>query len=407
MPIRFVAFFQCLVLALPIASSYGQGRKAFESKRRKMVQEAIIGAGVKDVRVVKAMLQTPRHEFVSSNQRSRAYFDMALPIGEKQTISSPFIVAYMTQSLDPKPTDKVLEIGTGSGYQAAILSPLVRHVYSIEIVDVLGRRAAITLKRLRYKNVTTKIGDGFKGWAEHAPFDKIIVTCSPEKVPQPLVDQLREGGLMVVPVGRRYQQTLYLFRKQSGKLEAETLRPTLFVPMTGEAEDKREVKPDPSKPIVVNGDFEKPSPRGDEFFPGWYYQRQALLKTDDKSPSGKRFAHFANEDPGRSSHALQGFAVDGKRVRELKLSAFVKTDKVFQGRNRDENALLAVTLYDENRKELGAMVIGPFRGTDDWQKFEKTVRLPLRAREGILRVGLFGATGELSVDGMRFDVTPR
>ena len=161
---------------------------------------------------------------------------MSLPIGESQTISAPFVVAYMTEQLDPQPTDKVLEIGTGSGYQAAILSPLVKEVYSIEIVESLGQKAARTLKRLKYTNVKTKIGDGYQGWPEHAPFDKIIVTCSPEKVPQPLVDQLKEGGRMVVPVGERYTQELYLLRKKDGKLEQEVLVPTMFVPMTGKAE---------------------------------------------------------------------------------------------------------------------------------------------------------------------------
>ena len=151
----------------------------------------------------------------------------------------------------------MLEIGTGSGYQAAVLSPLVKDVYSIEIVESLGKHAAQTLKRLKYTNVHTKIGDGYLGWPEHAPFDKIIVTCSPEKVPQALVDQLKEGGRMIVPVGERYQQVLYLFKKKDGKLINEALRPTLFVPMTGTAEDEREIKPDPLHPKLVNGGFEE------------------------------------------------------------------------------------------------------------------------------------------------------
>src|SRR5882757_470073 len=176
----------------------------------KMVDKEIVAAGVKNERVVKAMRDTPRHEFVPVGEREHAYLDMALPIGNSQTISPPFVVASMTEAIDPKPTDKVLEIGTGSGYQAAVLSPLVKEVYTIEIVDPLGRAAARVLQRLQYKNVFPKIGDGFQGWPEKAPFDKIIVTCSPEKVPQPLVDQLADGGLMAIPVGERYSQTLYL-----------------------------------------------------------------------------------------------------------------------------------------------------------------------------------------------------
>src|SRR5262245_29327016 len=182
----------------------------FDLARKKMVEDVILGTGIQHPTTVEAMRKTPRHEFVARQFRDKAYFDMSLPIGSGQTISSPYIVAFMTQALDPQPTDRVLEIGTGSGYQAAVLSPLVKEVYTIEIVPELGRQAERTLKRLKYKNVFVKVGDGFQGWPEHAPFDKIIVTCSPEDVPQPLVDQLQEGGLMVIPVGERYQQTLYL-----------------------------------------------------------------------------------------------------------------------------------------------------------------------------------------------------
>ena len=201
---------------------------------------------------------------------------MALPIGNGQTISPPFVVASMTEAIDPQPNDRVLEIGTGSGYQAAVLSPLVKDVYTIEIVDDLSKRATRVLKRLHYDNVHTRSGDGYKGWPEAAPFDKIIVTCSPEKVPQPLVDQLREGGLMVVPVGERYQQTLYLMRKTKGELKSEALRATLFVPMTGTAEEQRKVKPDPAKPQIINGSFEETTKTadGDDEATGWHYQRQ-------------------------------------------------------------------------------------------------------------------------------------
>ena len=175
------------------------------------------------------MKDTPRHEFVPKRlRRNQSYTDAGVPIGKSQTISSPFIVAYMTQVLDTQPTDKVLEIGTGSGYQAAILSPLVQDVYSIEIVEKLGKSAAKVLKKLDYKNVHTKIGDGYKGWPEHAPFDKIIVTCSPEDIPQPLIDQLKEGGTIVVPMGERHQQTLYLMTKKDGEIVRKALRPCLL-----------------------------------------------------------------------------------------------------------------------------------------------------------------------------------
>ena len=232
MRIRLLLALLMLFLGAQVAMSQS-GRYDYRDARKAMVENEIIAAGVTNPRVIEVLLKTDRHEFVPRRLRSQAYYDMSLPIGDRQTISSPFIVSFMTESLDPQPTDKVLEIGTGSGFQAAVLSPLAKEVYTIEIVEPLGRKAKRAhLKRLKYKNVHVKVGDGFQGWPEHAPFDKIIVTCSPEKVPDALVEQLREGGRMVIPVGERYQQTLYLFTKDNGKLRKEKLRPTLFVPMT-------------------------------------------------------------------------------------------------------------------------------------------------------------------------------
>ena len=181
---RFLSLLLCLGIIIPIGSRLDAqtSDEIFKRQRIEMVETAVKAAGITDERVIKAMLETPRHEFVPKRLRkTQAYLDAGIPIGEKQTISSPFIVAFMTQSLDPKPTDKVLEIGTGSGYQAAVLSPLVKEVYSIEIVEPLGRRAQETLKKLDYENVKVKIGDGYKGWPRYAPFDKIIVTCSPRR----------------------------------------------------------------------------------------------------------------------------------------------------------------------------------------------------------------------------------
>jgi protein-L-isoaspartate(D-aspartate) O-methyltransferase len=383
-----------------------QSRAAYEAARMRMVEDAVRSAGVTDERVLNAMRATPRHEFVPTPLRKQAYYDMALPIGAQQTISSPFIVAYMTQALDPQPTDRVLEIGTGSGYQSAVLSPLVDEVYSIEIVESLGEKAARTLRRLRYKNVFTKIGDGFEGWAEHAPFDKIIVTCSPEKPPRPLVQQLREGGLMVVPVGERYQQTLYVMRKQGGELVSEALRPTLFVPMTGVAEERREVQPDPKNPTAVNGDFEI-APGENGFVPGWYYQRQLTWMTDSRAPSGEHFVVIRNQDPGRAAHLLQGFPIDGQSVGHLELSVWVQHfNTSYPPRSRDFPCL-AVTLYDGSRKDLGTSWIGPFQGTSNWERHQDRFRVPPTAREGILRIGLFGATGQIAFDDIQITPVPR
>jgi protein-L-isoaspartate(D-aspartate) O-methyltransferase len=369
-----------------------------------MVDDEIVAAGVSNKRVVDAMRDTPRHEFVPSNQRQYAYYDMALPIGNGQTISPPFIVASMTEAIDPQPSDRVLEIGTGSGYQAAVLSPLVRDVYSIEIVEPLAKRAARTLKRLKFDNVQTRAGDGYKGWPEAAPFDKIIVTCSPEKVPQPLIDQLKEGGLMVIPVGERYQQTLYLMRKAGGKLKSEALRATLFVPMTGEAESKRQVKPDPKKPQIVNGDFEQEieNKDGKTQSAGWHYQRQMTLVNDPaRARQGARFAVFKNNEPGRGCHALQGFAVDGREVSQLQVDFNIRGENIRRGASADEWPRIIVTFYDERRAMLNEETIGPFNGSFEWQSMSAHLDVPLRAREAIIRIGLLGAVGEIWLDDIR------
>ncbi|MGD9644853.1 MAG: protein-L-isoaspartate(D-aspartate) O-methyltransferase [Pirellulales bacterium] len=394
-----------VVAAPATAQNTPFGRLSYEQLRNRMVDEDIVKAGVKDPRVISAARATERHEFVAPGQREMAYFDMALPIGEGQTISPPFIVAYMTEQLEPQPTDVVLEIGTGSGYQAAMLSPLVKDVYTIEIQEPLGRRAARTLKRLKYKNVHTRIGDGYKGWPEAAPFDKIIVTCSPENVPQPLVDQLREGGRLLVPLGERYKQTLYLFTKKDGKLEQEALLPTLFVPMTGAAEEQRQVLPDPANPTFANGSFEESvgEPLGAV---GWHYQRQSELIADKSAPDGKQFIRFANSVPGRNSAALQGMGVDGREVHEINVLAWVRANNVRNGPQRAA-AGLALVFYDEVRNPIAEVEMGPWVGSFEWKEQSKRFAVPPNAREAICRVGLLGATGELDVDGLRIVVAKR
>jgi protein-L-isoaspartate(D-aspartate) O-methyltransferase len=408
---RFQSIFALgLAIAAGLSTSTASQAQPLREWRKladEMVDKEVVAAGVTNDRVIQAARDTPRHEFVPANQRPYAYFDMALPIGDAQTISPPFIVAYMTQEIDPQPTDRVLEIGTGSGYQAAILSPLVSEVYSIEIVDSLSRRATRTLKRLDYKNVFTRSGDGYKGWPEAAPFDKIIVTCSPEKVPQPLVDQLRDGGLMIVPVGERYQQTLYLMRKADGKLKSEALRPTLFVPMTGKAEVERRVKPDPANPQVANGSFEE---LADEIIAadgkgaseearrepsGWHYQRQLTLKIGQaNAPDGKSYVTFQNADPGRGSQALQGFAIDGRKIEELQLSFSVRGENIRPGSKPDQWPMVVVTFYDDRRQIVGEEAVGPLMGTFDWRKEEQ------------VRIGLLGAVGELSLDDLQMQANP-
>lgn len=212
----------------------------FARQREAMVETQLKARGIKDERVLKAMLKVPRHEFVPVPLRRYAYGDHPLDIGEGQTISQPYIVAFMTEALNPQPDHRVLEIGTGSGYQAAILAELVKEVYTIEIIPSLAKRAEATLKRLGYTNVKVKIGDGYRGWKEYAPFDGILVTCAPDHVPQPLVEQLKEGGRMVIPVGRGFAQELYVLEKKGGKVIRKAVLPVLFVPMRGEAERARE-----------------------------------------------------------------------------------------------------------------------------------------------------------------------
>ena len=398
---KFTAAAICAcILALAAATAAAQTRVQFEAARHKLVDEILVPTGLTNKRVIEAMKSTPRHEFVPLAVRRQAYLDMALPIGDQQTISSPLIVSQMTQALDPQPTDKVLEIGTGSGYQAAVLSPLVKDVYTIEIVESLGKSAARTLRRLGYDNVHVKVGDGYLGWPEHARFDKIIVTCSPEKVPQPLVDQLADGGRMVVPVGERYSQTLYLFRKQEGKLESEALLPTLFVPMTGKAEEARAVKPDPANPKLVNGSFEEEAFKSGGQ-PGWYYERQVRRVADEKSPDGEHHLVFENSEAGLDAHLLQGLAIDGRRVSELTVSGWVTLEGVVPGARGELAPAIGLTLYDDQRRDLGTLIIGPFHGTTAWHEEAKTFRIPPAAREGIFRIGLFGATGKAAFDKLQ------
>lgn len=204
--------------------------KDYTSARQRMVAEQIEARGIRDPGVLHAMRKVQRHQFVPTSLLNSAYNDHALPIGEGQTISQPYIVALMTEVIQPKPDMKVLEIGTGSGYQAAVLAELCKSVYSIEIIEILAKRAEQILSR-NYQNVHVKIGDGYQGWPEAAPFDAILVTCAPTKVPQPLTEQLKEGGRMVIPVGKSGVQELYVMTKKNGRLEQQAIIPVLFVPM--------------------------------------------------------------------------------------------------------------------------------------------------------------------------------
>jgi protein-L-isoaspartate(D-aspartate) O-methyltransferase len=208
------------------------GRRDWQSERARMIDEQLKARDIRDERVLSAMATVPRHLFIPESARGGAYGDFPVPIGHGQTISQPYIVAFMTQALDVDPTHRVLEIGTGSGYQAAVLSVLAKEVFTIEIIGPLAERARTTLMDLGYRNVEVRTGNGYQGWPEHAPYDRIIVTAAPDDVPPALVQQLKIGGLMAIPVGVVHQELRILRRVPTG-LETITTLPVRFVPMTG------------------------------------------------------------------------------------------------------------------------------------------------------------------------------
>ena len=218
-----------IVLALWLLPVLQQ--KDFVQRREEMVKLQIENRGIKDPATLAALRKVPRHLFVPKSIIDDAYDDRPLPIGYGQTISQPYIVAYMTEIVKPKPDHRVLEIGTGSGYQAAVLSEIVKEVYTIEIIDTLGSQARNRLNKLNYKNITVKTGDGYYGWKEKSPFDAIVVTAAAEHIPPPLIEQLKEGGRMIIPVGSPFiVQQLMLVEKKAGKIRTTSMMPVRFVP---------------------------------------------------------------------------------------------------------------------------------------------------------------------------------
>ncbi len=227
-----------LVLASGCHSAPGD-EQSFREQRETMVKDQLEARGIKDKAVLEAVRKVPRHRFVPEAIRDRAYEDNPLPIGEGQTISQPYIVAWMSELIAPKKDMRVLEIGTGSGYQAAVLAECVAEVDTIEVVPALSQRAAAVLRELGYRNIRTRIGDGYHGWPERAPYDAILLTAAPpEDIPRPLLEQLKVGSRLVAPIGRGQQMLVRITRTETG-FQRETLAPVLFVPMTGKAQDEK------------------------------------------------------------------------------------------------------------------------------------------------------------------------
>ncbi|MDH5834602.1 protein-L-isoaspartate(D-aspartate) O-methyltransferase [Luteimonas sp. M1R5S59] len=230
----------CVPVAACAQSQPGGGGDDMAAARQAMVEQQLVARGIEDARVLAAMGKVPRHRFVPEALADQAYLDQPLPIGHDQTISQPYIVALMTQLARPAPGDRVLEIGIGSGYQAAVLAELAADVSSIEIVTPLATRAALTLRQLGYSNFAVRSGDGYAGWPEHAPFDAIVVTAAPERIPAPLLEQLRPGGRLVIPVGPLHatQELRVVEKREDGSLHERVVAAVRFVPLTGDAAER-------------------------------------------------------------------------------------------------------------------------------------------------------------------------
>lgn len=235
-PLRNLTVLATLSCMLPFASTASASDDNFTALRHAMVEEQIVARGITDPATLAALRTIPRHEFIPLALRSKAYEDHPLPIGHGQTISQPYIVAFMTAAVRPQPGERILEIGAGSGYQAAVLAHSGAEVFTLEIIEPLATMARDNLQRAGLTNVHVRHGDGYRGWPEHAPFDAIVVTCAPDNIPPDLIAQLREGGRMIIPVGNETHQELILLRKHDDRVEKQSVLPVRFVPMTGEAE---------------------------------------------------------------------------------------------------------------------------------------------------------------------------
>lgn len=394
--------------------------------------ELVLQDGLENDLVLSAMMRIPREKFLPQNKKSGAYRDVAIPIGCSRMDYSPYITAYCISQLDPAPDDKVLEIGTGCGYASAVLSLLVREVHTVEFHATLSKKANQSLKKIGIKNVYGKIGDGFQGCPEQAPFDKIIVWGAVEDIPESLIDQLKEGGRMVVSVGEKYQQTLYLCRKKNGELKKETLPPTFFTSMPGEAESRRILLADPKNPSILGGDFEHYY--GETRLPyGWYHVKNARILQGPDAPNGTNYMRFEVEpeytivhDPHemedsygeppeqfvpsaeKTAQIVQSFAIDGKTVSRVKFGVFLRAENIqpLDPQNPPKGTIV-LAFYGEDREVLQCVQLASVYGSFNWKPFSTEIPVPRKTLEADLYIGLFQNAGRLDIDAVSLERTRR
>ncbi len=395
----------CLTLWLmsfqPAAAQSGL-RELLEARRR-MVNEEISAQGIENERLLTAMREVPREQFLPLSKRNLAYLNVAVTYGDGHIILPPLVTAHLIEQVDPQKNDKVLVIGSGSGYSTALLSRMCREVDAVEIDPVVAKSAEETLARLKYTNVRMRIGDGFEGWKEHAPYQRIIVECSPENVPQPLVDQLAEGGMLLVPVGDEFDQTMHLCKKENGKLSTLSLWPTLLLPMKGKAEELRSQSDKPRDPTLLNSGFEELVPQTKDVPAAWVYVRQGRAIADRSCPEGNNSMSFTNVTPGVVATAIQAFPVDGKKISELGIACKVWGMDIRPGQTRQQLPRVEVRFFDEKRRLVGGDWMGGWNMSFTWIKKDHVFAVPRLAKFAVIRIGLGGATGEIKFDDFKLE----
>ncbi|MCE9528021.1 MAG: protein-L-isoaspartate O-methyltransferase [Planctomycetales bacterium] len=401
--LRFCLAIVAFALASQQPAAAQSGLRELLEARRLMVQEEIANQGIENERLLEAMRDVPREQFVPLSRRNLAYLNVAIAYDDGQVILPPLVTAHLIEQLNPHKNDKVLVIGPGSGYSTALLSRMVREVFAVEIDPVIAKTAEETLARLKYTNVKVRVGDGFEGWKEHAPYQRIIVECSPDSVPKALVEQLAEGGILLVPIGDEFDQTMHLCKKENGKLTTLSLWPTLLLPMKGKAEELRSQSEMPRDPSILNGGFEELVPKTKDVPAHWAYVRQGRAIAGEFCPEGKNSLAFVNLTPGAAAMALQAFPVDGKKVSELSFACNVWGKDIRPGQNRQQLPRVEVRFFDEKRRLVGGDWMGGWNLTFDWLGKEHVFSVPRTAKFAVLRIGLCGATGEIRFDDLKLE----